>query len=200
DTAGNDGAAATLSFTLDTVAPASVATVTALSDDTGSSNSDFITSDASQTVSGTYTGTLGAGESIQVSADGGTTWVTATAGSGSFSASGVTLVSGAGAALTVHTIDTAGNATAGSGHSYTLDGTAPTAVASVVSLSDDTGSSNSDFITSDASQTVSGTYTGTLGAGESIQVSADGGTTWVTATAGSGSFSASGVTLVSGAG
>ena len=41
---------------------------------------DFITSVAAQTVSGTFTGTLGAGEKIQVSADGGTTWVDATAG------------------------------------------------------------------------------------------------------------------------
>jgi len=41
-----------------------------------SSATDFVTSVASQTVSGSYSGTLGAGESIQVSADGGTTWVT----------------------------------------------------------------------------------------------------------------------------
>ena len=56
--------------------------MTALSADTGASGSDFITNVASQTVSGTFTGTLGAGEKIQVSADGGTTWVDATAGPG----------------------------------------------------------------------------------------------------------------------
>ena len=39
----------------------------------------------------------------------------------------MTLVSGAGAALTVRPIDTAGNTTAGSGHSYTLDTVAPAA-------------------------------------------------------------------------
>jgi hypothetical protein len=110
---------------VDQTAPAAAATVTALSSDSGSSTSDFITNAASQTVSGTFTGALGAGETIQVSANGGATWVTATAGAGTWSAGGVTLSNGAGT-LSVRTIDTAGNTTAGIGHSYTLDTTAPT--------------------------------------------------------------------------
>src|SRR5207245_23471 len=114
------------SFTLDTIAPTAAATVTALSADTGSSGTDFVTSTASQTISGSYTGTLGSGETIQVSADGGTTWLTASAGSGTFSASGVTLSSGTNT-LSVRTIDTAGNTTAGTGPSYTLDQTSPAA-------------------------------------------------------------------------
>src|SRR6185503_6043471 len=180
---------------LETVAAMAVATVTALSADTGSLGNDFLTSTASQTVSGTFSGTLGS-DTIQVSAD-GTTWVDATAGSGTFSASGVTLSSGDGT-LSVRTIDTAGNITSGTGHSYTLDTVAPTAVATVTALSADTGSLGNDFLTSTASQTVSGTFSGTLGS-DTIQVSAD-GTTWVDATAGSGTFSASGVTLSSGDG
>src|SRR5690242_21964333 len=91
----------------------------------GSSGSDFITNIASQTVSGIFTGALGPDEKIQVSADGGTTWTDATAGTGTFSASGVNLLLGSGA-LSVRAIDVAGNTTAGSGHSYTLDQTAPT--------------------------------------------------------------------------
>jgi hypothetical protein len=63
-----------------------------------------------------------------------------------------------------------------------IDVTPPTAVATITTLSTDTGSSNTDFITSAASQTVNGTYTGNLGAGESIQVSTN-GTTWINATA-----------------
>ena len=143
------------------------------------SASDFITNVASQTVSGTFTGTLGAGEKIQVSAerhdlggrDGGIGDVVGE--------SGVTLSSGTGT-LSVRTIDTAGNTTAGTGHSYTLDQSAPAAAATVTAMSADSGSGG-DFITNVASQTVSGTFTGTLGAGETIQVSAD-GTTWVDAT------------------
>ena len=91
DSFGNSSTTAALIVTLDTTAPSAVATVTALSSDTGSSNSDFVTSSSSQTVSGSYAGTLGAGEVIQVSADGGTSWVTANAASGTWSASGVTL-------------------------------------------------------------------------------------------------------------
>ena len=158
--------------------------MTALSADTGTAG-DFITNVAAQTVSGTFTGALGAGEKIQVSADGGTTWVDATAGAGTWSASGVTLSAGTGTLL-VRSIDTAGNTTAGTGHSYTLQTRGRAAVATVTALSADTGASGSDFITNVASQTVSGTFTGTLGAGEKIQVSADGGTTWVDATAGPG--------------
>src|SRR6185369_11485518 len=109
---------------------------------------------------------------------------------------GVTLVAGAAGTLSVRSIDTAGNTAAGSGHSYTLDQTAPSAVATVTALSADTGTAG-DFITSVAAQTVSGSYSGTLGAGERIQVSAN-GITWIDATAGAGAWSASGVTLVAG--
>jgi len=198
DLAGNITAGTGHSYSIDTVAPSAVATVTALGTDSGSSSSDFVTNIASQTVSGTYSGALGAGESIQVTADGGAIWVTAiaNAANGTWSASGVTL-SAAGSTLSVRTIDLAGNSLAGTGHAYTLDTGAPTAAATVTALSADSGSSSGDFVTNVASQTVTGTYTGALGPGESIQLSVD-GTTWVTASAAGGSWSAP-VTL-SGAG
>ena len=115
DAAGTSMPSTALAFhDTQTTGPTAVATVTALSADTGTAG-DFITSVAAQTVSGTFTGTLGAGEKIQVSADGGTTWVDATPGVGSsWTASGVTLSAGTGA-LAVRTIDTASNTTAGSG-------------------------------------------------------------------------------------
>ena len=91
------------------------------------------------------------------------------------SASGVTLAAGTGT-LSVRSIDTAGNTTPGTGHSYTLQTTGPSAIATVTALSADRHAG--DFITSVAAQTVSGTFTGTLAAGEKIQVSANGGTTW----------------------
>ena len=121
----NDGlsdsnAAISTIHVVDATPPSAVGTVTALSNDSGTAG-DFITNVAPQTVSGTFTGTLGSGEKLQVSAD-GTTWVDATAdtGAGTFSASGVTLSSGTGTLL-VRTIDTSNNTTAGIGHSYTLD-------------------------------------------------------------------------------
>jgi hypothetical protein len=64
--------------------------------------------------------------------------------------------------------DAAGNAltnftTTGASASYTEDNTAPMAVATVTGLSADSGSSNADFITNVASQTVIGIYTGRSG-------------------------------------
>ena len=143
DTAGNTTAGAGHSYTLETAGPTAVATVTALSSDSGTAG-DFITNVASQTVSGTFTGTLGVGEKIQVSVD-GSTWIDATAGAGTFSAAGVTLTAG-GTTLSVRTIDTAGNITAGTGHSYTLETAGPTAAATVTALSSDSGTAG-DFIT-----------------------------------------------------
>src|SRR5207302_514055 len=96
--------------------------------------------------------------------------------------------------LTTRTIDGADNTTAGVFRGYTLNTTAPGAVDAVTALSADTGTSGSDFITMTASQTVSGTLGGTLNAGETVEVSAD-GSTWVTATIIDSSWSASGVTL-----
>src|SRR6185369_13495584 len=182
DLAGNASTTANAqTIIVDATPPSAVATVTALSADTGTAG-DFITSVALQTVSGTFTSALASGEKIQVSADGGTTWIDATVGPGSsWTASGVTLSAGSGT-LAVRSIDTAGNTTAGTGHSYTLQTSGPTAVATVTALSADSGASGSDFITNVASQTVSGTFTGTLVSGEKIQVSADGGTTWIDAT------------------
>ena len=148
DLAGNATSTANAqTIVVDTTVPSAIATVTALSADTGTAG-DFITNVASQTVSGTFTGTLAAGEKIQVSANGGTTWVDATAGPGtSWSASGVTLAAGTGT-LSVRSIDAANNTTAGTGHGYTLDTALPSETFPTVTLTSDSGASNSDFITS----------------------------------------------------
>src|SRR5439155_1089383 len=67
DAAGNNGTAASLSFTLDTQGPAAPAVV--LASDTGSSGSDHITSNGSLTVTPAE-----AGGSIQYSIDSGLSW------------------------------------------------------------------------------------------------------------------------------
>ena len=58
---------------------------------TGSSATDFVTNVATQTISGTLSGPLGAGDVVKVSLDNGTTWLTATAAAGgtTFSLAGV---------------------------------------------------------------------------------------------------------------
>ncbi|MBK4733831.1 Ig-like domain-containing protein [Noviherbaspirillum pedocola] len=126
DAAGNPSTTNAISVTIDRTAPTAKATVTELSQDTGSSSSDFVTRVASQTVSGTLDTTLGSGEKVQVSADGGSTWVDATVSGKTWSAADVAL-SSSGTVLSVRTIDMAGNVTVGVGHGYTLDTTPPAA-------------------------------------------------------------------------
>ncbi len=105
-----------------------------------------------------------------------------------------------GATITTNTIkaavfDVAGNSSTAASQAVVLDQTAPTAVASIVSLSADTGTA-SDFITNTASQTISGTYTNTIGAGETLKVSLDNGSTWVAAsTATGGAWTLTGATI-----
>jgi Ca2+-binding RTX toxin-like protein len=112
-------------FTLDTLAPTAVVNaISSISADTGTPG-DFITNTAAQTVNGTFTGTLGSGEFIQVSANSGITWVTATVSGNNWSATGITLQSGANN-LTTRTVDAALNALAGTSRAYTLDTVAPT--------------------------------------------------------------------------
>lgn len=226
-TASTDATGA-LSFTLDRSAPtATVVNVTSLSNDTGlndgiSTNNDFITSAAAQDLTGTYRGTLASGEDwIEVSADGGATWVRATVQQayqaavgavpevmGTWKATGLTLRSVADQqqSIQTRTIDNAGNVTVGPSRDYTYDNTAPSAIVNGVSLSADTGvganadPTRSDFVTSIPAQTLSGTYSGALGS-DWIQYSLDGGTTWAyVASAANGSWSTgvNAVTLLSG--
>ncbi|MGB9992605.1 beta strand repeat-containing protein [Pseudoduganella rhizocola] len=90
DIAGNafSGLSDTSQFHFETSAPVLLnATVTSIdiSDDTGASSSDFITAHSVQSISGNYSGTLHAGEYVEVSFDNGASWHTASAASGSWS-------------------------------------------------------------------------------------------------------------------
>jgi len=77
--------------------------------------------------------------------------------------------------------------------------TAPTTTVSTASLSADTGTSSTDFITNTASQTISGTLSSNLASGESVEVSFNNGSTWSNASSFSvGSSSWSTTTTLSG--
>ena len=135
DIAGNVSTSS-LSFTLDTTAPTTTVSTVTFSDDTGTSGTDFITSAASQTISGTLSAGLLAGEVVKISLDNGGTWQTATAteGSNTFTLSGVTLTGSN--TLQVRVEDAAGNAGTSTAQAYVLD---TTASAPAVSLTSDTG-------------------------------------------------------------
>jgi VCBS repeat-containing protein len=100
---------ATRVVTLDTIAPVTTVTSAALSSDTGTSNTDFVTSVAAQIITGNLSANLATGEKVMVSLDNGVTWVaaTATVGTSTWSLPGVTL-SGS-STLQAKVVDTAGN-------------------------------------------------------------------------------------------
>ncbi|MBV7536929.1 DUF4347 domain-containing protein [Duganella sp. sic0402] len=294
DVAGNDGTMTYKSYVLDTTPPGTSVISAGFSDDTGSSNSDFITKVGTQTVSGTLSANLLAGETVYVSTDNGGTWQAATSdGRDGWSVSNMSLTSvGANATLLVKVSDTAGNDGNILSQAYTYDTTAPTAasvtplttqsltpvlsgsatlapgdsmtvsvggatydvtpvagawtldLASAVpatgaltlvlnnqyhvtatitdtagnssndttsgelivgtlaqpatpptttaggaTLSNDSGASNSDFITNIAQQTISGSLSAPLQVGERVEVSLDGGTSWSNAAASGSSWS-----------
>lgn len=120
DSFGNTATGIGTQLQLDTTNPTAVASVNLLSDDTGLAG-DFITNVHHQAVTGTFTDLLNDGEIIQVTADGGNTWINATVLPDSHTwTTLIDLVDGE-HALDVRVIDSAGNIRAGVGHTYNLD-------------------------------------------------------------------------------
>src|SRR5204863_487138 len=174
---------------VDATAPTETFPTVTLTSDTGASSSDFITSNGGVHFAGTVADTGGAGVAKVEVFNGVTSLGVANVVAGNWSLD-TTLAAGTYSNLKVTVTDLAGNAsTTTNAQTIVVDSTAPAAVATVTALSDDTGTPG-DFITNVAAQTVSGTFTGALGSGEIIEVSADGGTTWVTATPAGSNWSA----------
>ncbi|HEY6874649.1 MAG TPA: Ig-like domain-containing protein, partial [Geobacteraceae bacterium] len=137
DVVGNTGSAGSLSFTLDTIAPA--APGVALATDSGASPSDHITDSGALTLSGIETGAT-----VEYSTDGGAHW------SGSF-----TPVEGLNN-VQVRQTDVAGNTSGVSSLTFTLDTTVATpTVALTVDSTDGGAGHNADHITNNAALTIS---------------------------------------------
>ncbi|WP_232450724.1 beta strand repeat-containing protein, partial [Burkholderia ubonensis] len=152
DVAGNTSSATSFSFTLDTSA---AAPGVALTTDSGSSASDHITNVGTLNLSGVETGAT-----VEYSTDGGHTW------SASFSATeGLNDIQ-------VRQTDIAGNTSAATSFSFTLD---TSAAAPGVELAVDSGSSASDHVTNVGTLNLSGVETGAT-----VEYSIDGGHTWST--------------------
>ncbi|WP_436108280.1 DUF4347 domain-containing protein, partial [Massilia sp. LjRoot122] len=184
-----------------------------LSDDTGSSSSDFVTNAVEQTITGSFTasGNGNGMPAIWVSTGGPTASRTLATISkydadptktgngdtvgGTFSVT-VKLVPGAGSIQFWTASSGMGSQIANSAKAYTLDTTPGSSVATLA-LSRDSGASASDFITDTAAQTISGTLSANTLAGEVVRISVDNGATWQTAanTVGQKTFSLSGVNL-----
>lgn len=170
--------------------------ITNLSADTGVSPSDFITNQPVQAVSGTYLGVLGPNTRIEVSADGGNTWV-ATKATPAADGTGGTWVSDSlrldgtpseeapklQTRVTVSGVNGEQPLTlAGASHDFILDVTPPdAAVASIDSISAPFagGSLPGVFLFTEASQTIRGTLRGTTTDDDRVMVSVDGGVNWI---------------------
>ncbi|ELE6816189.1 Ig-like domain-containing protein [Escherichia coli] len=186
DLAGNVGQTATQNVVVDTISPeaAKSITITGISDDTGASSSDFITSDTTLTVRGVLGAALGANEFAQISTDNGATWVNVTVAADGLNwtyVDGRTLTNGT-TTWQVRVVDLAGNVGATGSQSAQIDTVNPVQVLTITSISTDTGSSATDFITSDTTLTLTGSLGAGLASGEVAQISLDGGATWTTLT------------------
>ncbi|MGZ3184347.1 MAG: cadherin domain-containing protein, partial [Telluria sp.] len=133
---------------------------------------------------------LGSGETMTVTVNGATFAVTPSGGHWSLDLASAKPMAGALGELVPGTYDVVATITDPLGH-RSSDGTAGeltivrpvTATASIGGMTKDSGASATDFITNDGSagRTVSGSVSTTLGANEVVQVSFDGGKTWVQA-------------------
>ncbi len=184
DAAGNVGASAHQQVTVDTVTPDAAITVTVdnITVDTGFDNNDFLTSSTSYTLNGTLGAELGAGEYVQVSMDGGTTWVYATVSGTRWSYNDTRTLADGDYRYQVRVVDQAGNVGATTTQDVTVDTQAPQYGITIDSISEDTGQSGSDFITMDTSLTINGSLGSALASDERVQISLDGGNTWIDAT------------------
>ena len=189
DVVGNASATSgAFPVTVDTVAP-TAPSITSITENSGGGINTSEASDGTPVVVG-LTGTgAAAGDTLTVSWGGQTVTYTLLAGDISASSATVTVPAGTITAqgqgtfdVTARLTDAAGNAGANSTATpVTVDAVAPTATVAITAITDDNGTSSSDYVTSDTTLTVSGTH-GPLGSGEKVQVSSDGGASWAAVT------------------
>ncbi|EMX9179737.1 Ig-like domain-containing protein [Citrobacter sedlakii] len=181
DAAGNVGSVDSQSVRVDTTPPAvTLISVDAITQDTGLSTSDYITHDNQISLQGSLNAAIASGEHVQISLDGGNTWTDVSVSGLSWSfADGRTLADGD-YIYQLRVIDQAGNVSATTSQTVTVDTLVPDATKTIVfdSITDDSGLSSSDFITKDTSLSLQGSLGATLAPGEIVQISLDGGATW----------------------
>ena len=184
DANGTSAASSALNVTVDTVAPA--APTVALANDTGSSGSDHITNNATLALTGIETGAK-----VEYSIDGGSTWSTS-------APTAAQLAQGSNT-VDVRQTDVAGNVSATTAFTFTLDTTAPSETISST-IGTNTGLTttiSSGGLTKDNTLTLSGTVSDANGV-SSVHVF-DGATDLGVATVVSGTWSLTTAALSNGA-
>jgi hypothetical protein len=183
DEAGNASTALTRAYVLDTTVPAAPSPPDLLAaSDSGTSDTDNITGDTRPT----FTGTAADGLTVKLF-DGGIEIGSAAVDHGTWSITSTSELGERTHYITAMAVDTAGNAASSSALELQVVTTGPATSIASLRFSGDTGTSNTDFITSTAAQTISGSLSAALAANERVQVSLDGGTSWTTASAATGS-------------
>ncbi len=153
DAAGNISATSgTLTIVVDTSAPGAP-TVASVTNDTGSSSTDGVTNDNTLIISGTAE----ANSAVEVFIDGSSIGTTMADGSGDWSLdhTGTTLSDDT-YSVTATATDAAGNASATSGALTVVVDTSAPGDPAVVSVTNDTGSSSTDGVTSDNTLIITG--------------------------------------------
>ncbi len=150
----------------------------ALSDDNGSSDTDFHTNAATQTVLATLSKVLVAGDVVEGSLDNGNSWTTINhkVDGTSLAWDGVTLP-GAGT-LVIRVTDGNGLAGTSASHAYSIDTGVPAQSFVAVAFDADSGASDADFITNTATPQLSVTLSGPLAGDEFVEMSLDYGIHW----------------------
>ena len=194
DAAGNVSAATALTVTIVTTGPAAPAAQLAATSDSGAPG-DSLTNDTTPTISGTGA----AGDTIRVTLPGGTVLTTTVASNGTWSVTPASALASGANLLSATATDSAGNVSAATALTVTIDNTAPAGPVPVLAPASDSGTTG-DSRTNDTTPTISGTGA----AGDTIRVTLPGGTVLTTTVAANGTWSvtptaalASGANLVS---
>ena len=170
DAAGNPADQATSNFEIDTTPPAQAVTLDSiqLSTDSGSSASDFITNQATQTIGATLDAALGADDVLYASVDSGTTWQQVYSSSiADTTISWATNLAEGTNSIQFQVADSADNRGSTTQQSYTLDTTAPTQSVGSIAFSVDSGTAG-DLITNTAAQTITASLSAALGDDETL--------------------------------
>jgi hypothetical protein len=176
--AGTKGEA-TLALTIDTTAP-NVPSIAKATDDVGSVQGPLATGGASDDTTPTLSG-AGAtpGDVIKVYDNGSPIGSTTVQADGSWSFTPTTPLAEGTHQLTTTSIDPVGNESKPSGSFVVnVDTTPPTAKATLSAIGTDTGTSSSDFVTSDRTLVATVTVDKAMEPGATVQISLDNGRTW----------------------